>query len=232
MAGLLVAFLVAWLTRGLPYLWLAFDRSPFYPWSILTYPFADTGNGFALIFLLFELLWLYWIGTSVEREVGSAKYAGLWVAMTVIPALVLGFGSWIMGQPVPLAGANLPLAGLTVAWGVRNSESRIMLYGIIPLTGKVIAILTTALVFFGYGTIHFAYAFLAIAHLAVAFLFATNRIPGFTYTRPVYQYKPSKQKIQEESQFYEEVKKRETERKEKERLRKLFESSGLDDPDK
>ncbi|HEY0866563.1 MAG TPA: rhomboid family intramembrane serine protease [Fimbriimonas sp.] len=228
-AALVAAFLLSWFTSGQPFGLLALIPERLLPWTLLTYPLAHTGDGTGLIWFLFLLLWLYWVGASVEQELGPRKYALAWLAMILIPAVVLGLGSLAFGRPVTLYGAHLPLSGLTVAWGVRNSGSIIRLYGIIPLSGRILAILTVVLVFFGYGTMSPLIGVLAVAHLALAWLFGMNRLPGFSYSRPVEVYKPSKAQLEKEARFRDEVRQREKERLERERLRRLFEKSGLDD---
>jgi membrane associated rhomboid family serine protease len=229
--ALVVSFMFAWFTQGAPTPLLALDTARLLPWTILTYPLADAGDGRALIFFLFLLLWLFWVGSSTERDLGSAKFAGFFALMTVLAGLFLFLGSTGLGIQYRLMGAGLPVAGLTVAWGTRNQNAQIRLYGIIPLTGKVLAILTVALTLFAYGTGAPLLGVFAVLHLAIAWAFAANKIPGYAYAKPVATYRPTKQQVERESSYFDDVRKREKEREERERLRKLFESSLVDDPD-
>lgn len=220
--SLIASYLLMWFTEGRPFSSLIFDPAHPLPWTPLTYPFAGEGP---VIFFLFMLLWLYWIGSSLEHDLGSRKFGVLCLVMTLLPVLFLGFGSLLVQRPTSLANELLPLAALTVAWGTRNSSLPVRLWGIIPVTGAMIAILDVLIVIFSYPPI---VSWLAVLPLGFAYLFAKNKVPFFTYSKPVYAYKPSKQKVQEEARYFEEVKKREQERAERERLRKLFEKSGLD----
>jgi hypothetical protein len=60
-------------------------------------------------------------------------------------------------------------------------------------------------------------------------MFAVNKLPGLSYSKPVFKAAPSKAQIAKENRFYDDVRRREQERAEKERLRKLFEGSIKDD---
>jgi hypothetical protein len=67
--------------------------------------------------------------------------------------------------------------------------------------------------------------------MLLSYLFASGRIPWLPYAGPSTKYKPSKAQRAREQTFFDDVRKREQERTERERLRKLFESS-FDDNDK
>jgi hypothetical protein len=97
----------------------------------------------------------------------------------------------------------------------------------------MLAWLTAALVLFGYGTMLQAPLLGAFAciHLIIAYYFAANRFEAVPYRQGEGRVNPARMKATEkkDKSYFEEVRKREQERAERERLRKLFEDSMEDD---
>jgi hypothetical protein len=204
------------------------------PWTLLTYPWADTPffSGVAILFFVCLVMWMFFTGGSVERDLGPLKYASLWLAMILLPALfIIGLGP-LVGR-VGAAGMWLPEAGITVVWCVRNQTAQIMMYGLIPLSGKILAWVTVALTILVSGAGNPLFGVVCALHLALAWAFAANRIPLWSYSPGRSGF--GRTKLEEKAQlkkserankaYFDDVKKREKEREEKERLRKLFESS-------
>jgi len=231
-------FVVSWLMRGILLKPLSFLTDWSQPWGILTYPFANVGDGTNLFWFLIMLYWLYWVGTSAENDLGLGRYLIFFFGETILAGLFVWLGAILMFRtPIALWSLELGVAALTVAWGTRHKSEQILFMMFIPMPGWVLAWLTTALVVFGYGTRYQAPAMgiFAAAHLAVAWLYAENRIPNFAYGR--YGGRTNRQNVKRtekmDKKYYEDVKKREQERADRERLRKLFESSiGDEDKDK
>lgn len=212
------------------------------PWTLLTYPWAQMpfSDGLAIVCFVFLIMWVFFTGSYVERELGPAKYIGLWAAMILLPALFqILLGPVISPTRFGAAGVWLPEAGITIAWCTRNPTAKIMMYGIIPLSGKILGAVTvvTTILLAGFGNP--VLGVVAALHLPIAWAFAANKIPFWTYTRGAGSFRKRKAT---DSQFlrktekmgagyYDDVKKREKEREERERLRKLFESSLMDDKD-
>lgn len=227
-----VPFLLAWF--GLKQLVDWFALAPVLalarPWTLLLYPLADVGNGSAIIGVLFLSYWLYMIGSSLEKEIGT----GLLAAATGILTLAGGLAWWLGGSlMMPAAvqmGMMLPAAALTVLWAMRNPEHTIMLMMIIPIKAKWLAVLTAVVVLFISGSGAPLMGVFALLPLLLAFLYATNRIPGLKFGATVADVKSSKKQRQEFDNYMNDVYKREQEREERERLRRLFESSLDDDP--
>jgi membrane associated rhomboid family serine protease len=242
--GLVFTFLLAAL-RLQPNigLWLAFFTDFSQPWGLVTYPFAYPGDGSGLIWLVLEVLWLWGMGGSVERDLGTPKYVALFLAFTLLGALSLALGAAVVGASFPVIGPLIPIGAITVVWGTRNPTLPVMLMMIIPILGRWLAWLTAAIVFFNVTAMYNAPlvgAFGCVA-LFVGWLFASNRIPGVAYSRgawgPDWGFRsrgkptvtPSSKKTDYMSQeYYDDVRRREQERAERERLKKLFEGS-LDD---
>jgi membrane associated rhomboid family serine protease len=211
------------------------------PWTLVTYPWAFMPffDGLQLLFFVFMIMWMFWTGTSVERDLGSAKYIGLWVLLILVPALFIVTLGPLVGR-VGASGMWLPEAALTVIWCLRNQTQEIRLYGVIPLTGKILAVVTVIVNILISGAGNPLFGLVASIHLGIAALFALNMIPFWTYSRGASSFgktklsdRPNLKKSERmDKGYYDDVKKREKEREERERLRKMFESSLNDDEGK
>jgi signal transduction histidine kinase len=227
---LVLSFLVAWTFRGTLFLALGPD-APIRPWSFLTFPFADSGDGRQLFWFLILLFWMWWVSSAMEMDVGAPKLIGFWVLMTALFGISIWVGMVIMNVQTVVFGPGLPVSALTVAWGTRHQNDVIRLWMVIPIQGKWLAILSVLLVFFSYGTGAPLMGAFAVAPLILSYLYAANRLVvpyGRTY-RPT---KPTKASERHDQKYFDEVRKREQERAERERLRKLFEGSIRDEDER
>lgn len=227
------AYLISWFSAGKFFgLDLAFHPvlASAKPWTMILYPFASPPTGAVAVCILFAALWLWGIGGSVERDLGAGRYLGFFFIMTVLCALTYWAGEVLTGDPAVLWGSFVGIAAVTIAWGVRNPTSCVQLMFVLPITGKWLAWLAAALVFLSTDSPKLA-AFACIP-LILAWAFAADKLP-IAY-KGVYRSKRVRGGIgsPHEKAYYDEVRKREQDRKERERLRKLFEGSLSDDPDK
>lgn len=234
-ASLLAVFVLSWLMSGKIADPLQFYSNWSQPWGLVTYMWASMGNGQELFWFLIELYWLWWVGSAAEAQLGTGKFVGFFIVSGVVAALFIWAGLSMVHPGLYVAimgGPGLAIAALTVAWGARNPHQNILLFGIIPIPGWILAWLTVALTLFGYGSMYRAPLIggFAVLHLGLAYLFATNRIPGLLYSR---EQAPRRSQLKateaRDRSYYDDVKKREQERAERERLRKLFEDSMKDD---
>lgn len=200
-------------------------------WGVVTYPFALTlPPGLGIIFFIFLLMWILQMGGSVERDLGTVRYAIFWVVMTVLAALLVTVGGLVTKVDGGAEGPLLTLAAVSVAWCTRHATAPMSFWGI-PIQARWIGWLMVAFAFTTYGFANPILGAFACLHLGVAHLFAANRIPGLEYSAPIYKAKPSKAARERDAKYFDEVRAREQERQERERLRKLFEGS-LDDKDR
>jgi len=211
---------IGWGTEGAPLPPPRPSTAPPPVLGVLTYPLADPGAGQAFLSLVLTLFWFFSIGGSLESELGSRRFATFLAIATVLEGLMLWGGSKAVGANVVVFGPGLPVAATTVAWGARNSKAVVRLWGLLPVSGLVIVLLTVGIVLFGYGTGNPALGFIAAIPLGLAFAWAADRLPGLPY-RPAVQ-KISKQQLAQEREYYDDVKRREQKRAEEERLRKLL----------
>jgi hypothetical protein len=222
--GLVASFVtmavVSFLTRGAAVGTLSVHESR--PWSALTYPWAldSLGSPMALVLLLLLGIWLVQFGGSVERDMGTGRFATFWVVATLL------FGIVAMALGLPLAGPMLPGAAVIVVWGARNPRSSVLLYGVLPISGTWLAGLTVAAVFLSFGAMVPVAGALFAAILGVAWSFGQDRLPlAYSGTRRAKAAKVTvvRGATAYDESYFENVKQREIEREERERLRKLFE---------
>ncbi len=200
------------------------------PWTMLTYPFV--GND--ILAVLFGCLWLWGIGSSVERELGSVRYAIAWAVFSMLSALFLFGGARIVNQHAFLTEIWVALGAVTVMWGTRNPTAPITLMFVLPITGRWMAWLAGVFAFF---STHPKLAPFAALPLILAYFFAANKLPiPYTGGGQLRSGKKGAATVRGagmySKEYFDEVQRREKEREEKERLRKLFERSLIEDPDK
>ena len=210
--------LAGWLTQGRSTVPLALAGNQ--PWGLLTYPWAYSPltSSFGLIFLLFSMMWLVTYGGAVERDLSTPRFAVFWILATLLPGLVA------LVLRLPLDGPWLPIAALVVAWCARNRGAALNFWGI-PLSSSVLAAIVAGTVVFSYGAGNPLFGLFMALPLGVAWAFGGGLLPT--------AYSGSSSKRRKEStvrggtvydkKYFEDVKAREIEREEQERLRKLFE---------
>lgn len=233
--GLAVAigasFLLAWFgLRGIFFDLLAFqpDLALGRPWTFLTYPISSLGDGNSLIGVVFLIWWLLGIGSVVEQDMSSPRY-GIFLAVMTVLASVCAFVGSLFAPGGYLVGAYVLAVAVTVVWGTRYPHSTIQFMMVIPIKAMWVAWLSVAILFFG--TNNLVLAVFSVIPMGLAYLFAANKLP-VTYNKPyAYAHKPSKRQLRQEKEYYDDVKRRERQREERERLRQLFERSLIEDPD-
>ncbi|MCX6343598.1 MAG: DUF1751 domain-containing protein [Armatimonadetes bacterium] len=140
-----------------------------YPWTVLTYPFIGTCcPTWGPIGLLFSLYWLWVAGGSLERSWGFGRYSVYLFSVTVLSALGIFIGGYIISLPVPLAGLLLPLSCITISFAMLNPEQEIILI-IIPMKLKYLAILDFALTFISYGQYNLILGLFALSGCTYAY---------------------------------------------------------------
>ena len=144
-----VTFVVAFVGGGSLWAPLVFSTTGIVaaPWSILTYPLIGAG-GILWVLLGGYMMWLF--GGSLERAWGRADYLRFLVLVTAATALGLWVGATLLGRSATLAGLALPLAAATVAWAAINPGERLLLYFVLPIEARWLAVGVALLVFFSF----------------------------------------------------------------------------------
>lgn len=160
---------------------LAFLPSEFLtrPWTALTYPLLGSGN---ILWLLLGgyIFWLF--GGSLERAWRWRDYAIFMVLTTVVPAISVWLGSTLAGWEILLAGLWLPVAAVTVAWAAVNPGERVLLYFMLPVPARWLAVIAVAFVVF---SVRFPMGVFAATGCGVAWWYArSGRYGGLSFRRP------------------------------------------------
>lgn len=236
LVALLVAtFLVAWSSPGILTA-LAFIPAEVAqsPWTTLTYPFHNPGDGQNFLWYVVLWLWLWSMGGDVERRIGTRRFIGVWVAATLVGSLALVLASLLTPiRGLGAAGTMIPLGAVTVAWCSMHLTGQIKLMMCLPITGYWLRWLTYGMVLFAVGSYTgtpLAGVF-ALLPLLLAQMYVLNQLPG------VFAFQSAssgriRNAPKQDNAYFEDVKRREKERDERERLRKLFESSLADDDER
>lgn len=233
MIALSVFFLAGWAmgADGTLARLLALTLTPFQPWGLVTYPFAQSGVG--IIGFLFQLLWFYWIGHQLERTTGKASLIGHFFAGTVAHGLFILLASVFTGLSGNVFGATLPIAFLTMIACAMTPDAEIRLYGILPVRMKHIAIITAVITVFTLGTGNPLFGMIASLPLLPAWLYGAGFFKVSPSRTNVTKIQEKKKENQEFDAYMNKVRGKEKTRQEKdeqERLRQLFERSMIDDP--
>jgi hypothetical protein len=230
LAGVLITtFIVGWFTQSTLLFDLSFlsDSVATRPWTLLSYPLAPIHG---LIGTIFTVLWMWSVGGQVERDVHPTRYGVMLLAVTLLGSLFLWAGSLITGVSSYLQGFVLILPAVTIAWGTRYPTACVKLWCIIPIQARWVAWLSLLIVLFGVRPEMAAFAALP---LILVYLFAANKLP-IPYSGRV---AASKKEVRSRNgwkfndDFLADVHRREKDREERDRLRKLFESGMIDNTD-
>lgn len=108
---------------------------PFVPlWQLVTYGFLHAGFGH----ILYNLLFLYFLGTMLEGVIGERRFWVFYLAAVVIA----GFCQLVVGlftTPAPILGASGGVLAIVCAMATLRPETRII-FIILPITLKTLAI--------------------------------------------------------------------------------------------
>lgn len=199
------------------------------PWTAFTYPLVGAGSP---ISLLFAGYWLWVAGGSLERSWGTRTFGIFFFAAAAVSAVGILAGSMLAHTGIGLAGLWLPLAATTVAFAMLNPEQQILFFFVIPLKLKYLAMLSAAMVLISYGQASLALGILALAGCAFGYWFVrTGKQYGFNSaprrsrdTGSVVRVYGKQSVVQRLNPF-----RGLKDRRDRERLRKLFEQSDTDE---
>lgn len=231
-AALVLFYVLAWggLRETLAPLAFRTDLIGQRPWSVVTYPLASLGMGVDVFFFLLAMLWLFFAGREIEGRMGLGGLLGVFFGFSALGALSVWVGALVAGASTSLIGTLLPLALITVVWAGWSPTAQVMLYGVVPIQMRWIAVISVVVAVFSIGAGSPLVGLFTLIPSALAWFFATGKLPLGRSKAEVVDSRGRKQKAEEFDRFQDEVAKRAKEREERERLRKLFEDSMRDDP--
>ena len=161
-----IAVLLAWSPT------MAWLRSGPY-WQPFTFQFAH-GPPWGFLGIIFDLMLLYFLGASLERAWGTAKFLFFFFSSGIIAGLVL------IAAPAPpqFAGMAGSFVAITVAFAAMNPYAP-MIFWVVPMQARFMAAIIVAFELFGnygrYGTPLQALMAIAVCTL-YAYFFTTRRV--------------------------------------------------------
>jgi hypothetical protein len=230
LASLVLAAFIFWAAqdRGIEAFLLTGDAFR-EPWRLLTFTwaFSPLGGGLSLLFFALLCYWIYSISPSLEAEIGSLRFAGVWFGACALVGLAVSLGMMVTGASAAMGGPWLAASALTVLWAARNQTATLMLYGLIPVSGRVLAIITVISDILLAGASSPVAGVISALPLGFWWAFGNDQIPFLPFNgvrKLTLTDQPVMRGIKVyDDQYYEDVRKREQERDERERLRRLLE---------
>lgn len=133
-----VVFIFQMVFQGALTEWLAFSTNPaitlLQPWRLFTYMFLHAG----FMHILFNMLWLWFLGSQVERALGPKTFLSIYFFSGIIGALVNLAIAPFMGGYNLVVGASGAVYGIMVAFAVLYPNTPIMLFLLPPLKAKFV----------------------------------------------------------------------------------------------
>lgn len=112
-------------------------------WRILTYVFVPASS--SLFMVLISLYFYYWIGSTLERQWGTAKFTLYYVSGVLLTAIGTLVAYLITGIPYTVAGATYVNLSMFLAFACLFPNAQVLLFFIIPVKMKWLAWLDAAL---------------------------------------------------------------------------------------
>lgn len=143
-------------------------------WQFTTYMFVHSG----IAHIAFNMLALFFFGQAVERQMGSKEFL-LFYLLTGTLAGIFSFIVYLLsGSNVVLLGASGAVYAVLFAYAVYFPDSRIFIFGIVPVKAATLVIIYTAIELFSqFGSYRSGVAHLThLAGFGFAFLYFLVRL--------------------------------------------------------
>jgi len=98
-------------------------------WTPLTYMFAHGGFSH----LLFNMIFLVFVGPAVEQRMGSGEFLAYYLLSGILAGLFSVFAYLFAGIPVPIVGASGALYAVLLAFATYYPRARLLLFYILPM---------------------------------------------------------------------------------------------------
>lgn len=178
---------------------------------------------------LLTLLSLWSFGSAIESFCGSKLYAQLWFGTALIAVIVTSltdslfhYGGWLLYP-------SIPMEAVIIYWALKNPKQTVLFF-MFPLAAWVLAVMGACFVFFTLGYNNPLNGLFALVPLGLVALYARGGLPTRSKVRATGGRYALPTDVTERD-FYADAERRKKEREEKERLRKIFEASLIDDPE-
>lgn len=161
--------------------WLMLKR----PWTLVTYMFAH----YSLLHILFNMLWLYWLGRIFMEFFSSKQLTGVYLlgglGGAILYLLCYNLLPHFVGTQTYLLGASASVIAIVVAAAVYVPDYKIGLLFLGEVSLKWIAIITVAIAVFGLEADNPGGSIAHIGGAAVGAWFALRIKRGRDITRPL-----------------------------------------------
>lgn len=108
-----------------------------YIWQYVTYLFLHGG----LFHILFNMLCLWWFGSSVETALGSRKFLRFYLVCGAGAGLIVSLLSLFTVSHIPVVGASGAIFGLLAAYGSLFPNNTILVFFLFPMRAKYAVLL-------------------------------------------------------------------------------------------
>ena len=112
-------------------------------WRIITFIFVPNYGG--VFWLLIALYFYYWIGSTLEREWGTAKFNLYYFSGVLLTVIGTVLASLISGVNFTIAGTEYVNLSMFLAFALLFPDTQVLLFFIIPIKMKWLAIVDGAL---------------------------------------------------------------------------------------
>ncbi|MBQ9460071.1 MAG: rhomboid family intramembrane serine protease [Oscillospiraceae bacterium] len=120
-------------------------------WRIVTFVMIPEGG--SAIGVLISAYFYYWIGTTLERQWGTAKFTCYYIGGMALTMLGASLVSAMVGVSVPVYGAGYVNFAMFLAFAMLWPDAQVLLFFIIPIKIKYLAYVDLA--FFAYSIIRY-----------------------------------------------------------------------------
>ncbi len=106
------------------------------PWRMVTYMLLHAGG----FHILFNLLWLWWMGQAVENTLGTRNFLFIYIGSGIGGAIVNGLVALVFGAStaMPTIGASGAVFGVMVAFAMLYPTAPIMLLLLPPIQARYV----------------------------------------------------------------------------------------------
>lgn len=134
-------------------------------WRLATYMFLH--NPGSVDHILFNMFMFWMLGIALERQIGTRQFLALYFACGVLGGVTeavfnclmfLRYGGHVGAAflVMPAVGASAGVAGVLVAFAVRNPRAEFLLFFLLPIEAWMVALI--------YGIIETRHIYLALTH--------------------------------------------------------------------
>ena len=164
-------------------------------WRIVTFIFYPSSS--SPFWLLISLYFYYWIGSTLERQWGTAKFTLYYISGVLLTAVGVLIASLISGQSYTVAGSYYVNLSMFFAFAFLFPDTTVLLFFILPVRMKWLAYLDGALFAFDIIKAIGAHNWAGVVLPIVALLnFAVFIWPEVHYLKERAKYQNSRKTVQ------------------------------------